>query len=168
VDGGDGETGSGVEMAGHMTRALGRYRLSAEGDWQGGGHTGVRASFSMPRREDGTGPSFSVSSGYGTVAPVSGSRAYLPDLRRTELTDDPEVRLDASVSLGAFASGSTPWREELADIFGELSYAGRSSGGVRIGVRFGGRFGLGAALDYPVWGSGDGESVVSFGWEARF
>jgi len=180
ADGGDGgDTGSGVEASGDLSRALGRYELSAEGRWHGAGagisDVGVRTSFGMLPRADGGGLSFTLSPGYGTADPAGAADGHLPGFRPTELSAgrggrpaEAAARLEALVSWGRLVPGLTPGREDLLDLYGELSHEERASSRVRLGARLGGGIPLGVAMDWRKRESGGNEVGLLFGGEARF
>ena len=70
VDGGDGETGSGAELAGHVNRSWDRWQMGLESHRytasSGLGRRGVAAALGLRAQDDGTGLSFSLAPGWGT------------------------------------------------------------------------------------------------------
>jgi len=129
----------------------------------------------MLPRADGSGLSFTLSPGYGTADPAGAADGHLPGFRPTELSAgrggrpaEAAARLEALVSWGRLVPGLTPGREDLLDLYGELSHEERASSRVRLGARLGGGIPLGVAVDWRKRESGGNEVGLLFGGEARF
>ncbi len=121
ADGGDGETGSGLEASGEAARGWGRWRAGAEGRWYSAGVSGSRgvsATLAMARRGDGTGLGFSLSQGWGAetagLSGKAGAAGLLPAPAETAKAADgrPAAWIGGRAAWGAKLPG--PGRRLLA------------------------------------------------------
>ncbi len=121
VDGGDGETGSGVEFAGNARRGWGRWHAGLEGRWYtaessagttgsgealdagtGLGSRSVSATLGLDHRGDGTGLAFGLTPGWGMSASGgedTGQEGIL------EVPDDPYTWIGGWAAWGAMLPG---------------------------------------------------------------
>ena len=107
VDGGDGQTASGVELTGDVRRTWGRWLAGVEGRWYAAdtteaefGAQGVRATLGLASREDGTGLGFTLSPGWHTQAESSKQDGLPAALDEGSAGQAAAAHLDGRVSWG--------------------------------------------------------------------
>ncbi len=156
ADGGDGETGSGLEASGEAARGWGRWRAGAEGRWYSAGVSGSRgvsATLAMARRGDGTGLGFSLSQGWGAetagLSGKAGAAGLLPAPAETAKAADgrPAAWIGGRAAWGAKLPG--PGRRLLAPHAAlrlERGGGRHLRAGIDLGA-FGGAAGLGLAFE---------------------
>ena len=108
ADGGyDAESGAGIEMTGGLRYAMGRLDAGIEGHWRAAhemtGETvrGLRTTFDLRSRDNGTGLILSFASGWGTM-PIGGELSLLENEDRLygSPSPDPTLRFDGRVAWG--------------------------------------------------------------------
>jgi len=169
VDGGDGATASGVEMSGALRHVRGRRGAGLEGLWYGGGQasaaTGIRATFDLRPRGDGTGLALALSPGWGTVTSETEGVLLSEHPRRGRAEAGGVV--DAHVSWGTRVAGPVPgWRATLRP-YADLSLR-ETSGHVRAGISLEGPVAVNLAVEHREAGSGSPKRDVMLLLGMRF
>ena len=166
VDGGDGETGSGAELAGNVNRNRGRWQAGLDGHWytaaSGLGRHGIAVALALRPRDDGTGLAFALSPGWGTVAGQRGGLLAADDAGLTEEAQ-PLAHLGGRIAWGMRLPGAgrlTPQAELRLDQGG--------SHHLRAGLAFEGPVSLSLAADREETGSGPATHAIMLRLDTRF
>ena len=174
VDGGDGQTASGLELLGDVRRTWGRWLAGVEGRWYaadtaeaGLGARGLRATFGLQPRANGTGLGLELSPGWGAGGEAVKQDGLLASLRdpRTE----PRLHLDARVSWGMRLLGRGLYGPgERLSPYAELSLAGEGSRLLRAGLALEGPVSLGLGLERREGSAAPAEHGVMLRLDTRF
>ena len=107
VDGGDGQTASGLELAGDVQRRWGRWLAGVDGRWYGAdtlaaghGSQGVKATLGFASSSDGTGLSATLSPAWGTQSGLFDRDGLLVSSLDSASDSDALGRIDARASWG--------------------------------------------------------------------
>jgi len=162
ADGGDGATASGMEMSGALRHVRGRRETGLEGLWHGGGQAstiaaGVRATFDLRPRGDGTGLALALSPGWGTVTSET-EDSLLPERRRKGAAGAGGV-VHAGISWGTRMAGPVSGWSGMLRPYADLSL-GETAGHVRAGVSFEGPAAVNLAVEHREGDSASSESGV--------
>ncbi len=164
VDGGDGETGSGVEIAGDARRGWGRWHAGLEGHWYtadvdgvGAGSRRLSATLGLDHRGDGTGLAFGLTPGWGGDAPAArdtGLDGLLAAPGDSAVDADPSAWLGSRAAWGARLPGRM---SGLMVPHAEMRLERGGGRHVRAGIdlrALGGAASLGIAVDHKETGTG--------------
>ena len=127
VDGGDGQTASGMELTGDVQRTWGRWLAGVEGRWYTAdtteavfGAQGIRATLGLAPREDGTGLGLTLSPGWDTQAESSKQVGFQSALDGGS-TGQATTHLDGRVSWGMKLPGQGLSEQDLSGPVERLS-----------------------------------------------
>ena len=176
VDGGDGQTASGVELMGDVRRTWGRWLAGVEGRWYaadtadaGHGSQGVRASLSLQPRANGTGLGLTVSSGWGTRGEAAKQDGLLASLEDGYAGAVPVLHLDGRVSWGMRLLGQGLYGPgERLSPYAEFSLVEDGTRHLRTGVALEGSVGMGLALERRENPSNTAEHGLMLRLDTRF
>ena len=155
VDGGDGQTASGMELLGDVRRTWGRWQAGVEGRWYaadtadaGHGSQGVKATLGLQPRTNGTGLGLTISPGWGTHGELVKEDGLLATFGDGHVDTDPALRLDGRVSWGMRLSGQGLYGPgERLTPYAEASVIEDGARHLRLGVTLEGTVGMGIAVE---------------------
>ncbi len=153
VDGGDGQTASGLEITGDIQRSWDRWFAGAQGRWYTTdtteavfGGQGIKATLGLAPREDGTGLGFTLSPGWNMQAESSKPVGFQPvdDFRSVDdfqpaddggSTEQATTHLDGRVSWGMkLPEQGLSGQIESLGTYAEFSVAEEGTGHLQTGL----------------------------------